>query len=173
MVLVDPIGSGHVPPAARSIAGFDLVVSETPIRAAWYAILRGLVGHNHAHAGPTNRRPLLIALKGANGAFVGGLAGHSAWGWLVVQDLWLPESLRGRGIGTALMVQAEAEAVARGCHGVWLDTFSFHAPRFYEKLGYAVFGELADCPPGKSRFFLSKRIDGASRAGFRPARREN
>jgi hypothetical protein len=46
----------------------------------------------------------------------------------------------------------------RGCVGVWLDTFSFQARGFYEKLGYRVFGEVADYPPGHTRHFLKKSL---------------
>jgi hypothetical protein len=28
----------------------------------------------------------------------------------------------------------------------------------YEKLGYTVFGELKDCPPGHAHYFLSKAL---------------
>jgi hypothetical protein len=38
----------------------------------------------------------------------------------------------------------------------WLDTFSFQACGFNEKLGYQVFSELHDNPPGHTRFFLKK-----------------
>jgi hypothetical protein len=37
-----------------------------------------------------------------------------------------------------------------------LDTYSFQARGFYERLGYAVFGTLDDYPPGQSRIFLHK-----------------
>jgi ribosomal protein S18 acetylase RimI-like enzyme len=47
---------------------------------------------------------------------------------------------RRRGVGRELMAQAEARAVERGCHAAWLDTFSFQARSFYEKLGYGEFG---------------------------------
>ena len=52
-------------------------------------------------------------------------------------------------------------AVERGCHSVWVDTFSFQAPGFYPKLGYKVFGEL-DYPPGHKRIFLQKRLAGGA-----------
>jgi ribosomal protein S18 acetylase RimI-like enzyme len=55
-----------------------------------------------------------------------------------------------------MLLQAEQEAKARGCRGVWLDTYSFQARGFYERLGYAVFGTLDDYPPGQSRIFLHK-----------------
>ncbi|GAQ00024.1 hypothetical protein NIES2104_65890 [Leptolyngbya sp. NIES-2104] len=37
-----------------------------------------------------------------------------------------------------------------------MDTFSFQAPEFYQKLGYTVFGELPDFPIGHRRLFLKK-----------------
>src|SRR6516165_7091346 len=42
-------------------------------------------------------------------------------------------------------------------HSAWLDTFSFQARGFYEKLGYEEFGRL-DYPPGHHRHFLRKRL---------------
>jgi GNAT superfamily N-acetyltransferase len=71
----------------------------------------------------------------------------------------LPDALRHQRIGSELMARAEAEARARGCIGVYIDTFSFQARPFYEKHGYTVFAEITDYPPGHSRFFLSKRLD--------------
>jgi ribosomal protein S18 acetylase RimI-like enzyme len=49
-------------------------------------------------------------------------------------------------------------AAARGCIGVWLDTYAFQARGFYEKLGYEVFGTLADHPRGGGRFFMRKLL---------------
>ena len=57
---------------------------------------------------------------------------------------------------------AEREAVNRGCHGAWLDTFEFQARGFYEKLGYEVFGSLDDNPRGSRRFFLRRRLEDAA-----------
>jgi hypothetical protein len=47
---------------------------------------------------------------------------------------------------------------------VWLDTFSFQAREFHERLGYTVFGTITDCPPGHSRFFLKKALGAQSGA---------
>jgi GNAT superfamily N-acetyltransferase len=62
----------------------------------------------------------------------------------------------GTGLGRQMLLQAEQEAIARGCRGAWLDTYSFQARRFHERLGYAVFGILNDYPPGQKRIFLHK-----------------
>ena len=56
------------------------------------------------------------------------------------------------------MRTAEEVARERGCAGIWLDTFSFQARGFYEKLGYTVFGRIDDYPPGQSRFWLRKHL---------------
>jgi len=39
-----------------------------------------------------------------------------------------------------------------------LETASFEARPFYEKLGYEVFAALEDYPPGHTKFYLRKRL---------------
>jgi GNAT superfamily N-acetyltransferase len=121
------------------------------------AILDSLIAFNDTKAGESGYRPIAFAIEDERGQMTGGLSGATAYGWLFVELLFVPESLRGQGVGTRLIQLAEAEAVARGCHGVWLDTFEFQARGFYERLGYTCFGELRNYPTG-SRFFMSKRL---------------
>ena len=78
-------------------------------------------------------------------------------GWLFVEYLWVSEELRSKGVGRELMGRAEALAIERGCHSAWLDTFSFQARGFYEKLGYEEFGRL-DYPPSHHRHFMRKAL---------------
>ena len=93
---------------------------------------------------------------------MGGLVGETFWDWLHVDLLWVAEELRGRGYGSRLLAAAEAEAVRRGCGHAYLETLGFQAPDFYRARGYRVFGELADFPPGHTRYFMRKslRADG-------------
>ncbi len=101
-------------------------------------------------------RPLGVFVRDRE-RIVAGLAGETYCGWLFVRYLWVSDGLRGQGIGRNLMDEAEGRALERGCHAVWLDTFSFQAPGFYRKLGYEVFGEL-DWSPDHKRLFLRKRL---------------
>jgi predicted N-acetyltransferase YhbS len=110
---------------------------------------------------PNDAQPLtLVARRGAD--IIGGLVGVTSYGWLLVKILWVAEELRGQGIGAGLMTQAEAVARSRGCHGVWLDTSSARAERFYARLGYQPFGALqnkgGERPQGHRRAFLAKRL---------------
>jgi len=94
---------------------------------------------------------------GDGAQIVAGLAGRTSRGWLFISHVWVCDELRGRGVGRELVAQAEARARERGCHSAWLDTFSFQAPGFYQKLGYEEFGRL-DYPPDHYRHFMRKRL---------------
>lgn len=99
---------------------------------------------------------LALLLHSDAGALVGGVSAAMYWGWMFVDALWVAEAWRGQGVGRWLMAQVEEEARLTGCHSTWLDTF--RARSFYEALGYAVFAELEDYPPGQSRWLMRKPL---------------
>jgi ribosomal protein S18 acetylase RimI-like enzyme len=103
-------------------------------------------------------QPLALALRDDSGRIAGGLIGSLQWGWLRIDILSVAAELRGAGWGRRLVEEAERLAVASGCRHAWVDTFSFQSPGFYQRLGYRVFGELPDYPPGQTRYFLAKRL---------------
>ena len=82
--------------------------------------------------------------------------------------LWVADDLRGSGVGSAIMQQAEAFARSRGCGLIHLDTMSFQARGFYEKLGFAVYGTLTGFPNGVERYYLVKQLSGAAAYARRP-----
>ena len=141
----------------------QITLTDAPDPTAREVIVGGLISWNEAHAGPRNWRPLAVLLHDDTGGVAGGLWGGTAYGWLFTELLFVPDALRGRGLGAEVLARAEQEALARGCVGAWLDTFAFQARGFYEKLGYGVFGEIQDYPPGSTRFFLSKRFSAERR----------
>jgi len=102
-------------------------------------------------------RRFAVFLRSGEGKIEAGLDAFSYGGWLFVHNLWITEARRRRGLGRLLMAEAEQRARALGCHSAWLDTFSFQAPGFYQRLGYEIFGTL-DHPPGAKRYFLRKRL---------------
>ena len=136
---------------------FKITLSDVADDALRRAIAAPLVAYNEAQAGPSGHRPLVLTVADATGAVIGGLWGATGYGWLYTQLLLVPESLRGQGVGSRLMREAEAEAARRGCLNAWVDT-QFGAREFYERLGYALFGQLANYPPGISRNFLRKSL---------------
>jgi GNAT superfamily N-acetyltransferase len=135
-----------------------ITLTDTPDATARSVLLRGLMRFNASQVGhPEDYRLLAVLLsEPATGEIIGGLWGNTMFGRLHIDILFVPETSRRAGIGRRVMGDAEAEAIRRGCTGAWLDTFSFQARGFYEKLGYTVFGTLDNQPPGHSRFFLKK-----------------
>ncbi len=141
----------------------NLTLTDTPTAEMRDAVGDNLVQFNTAQFGrPLDFRPLAILLSDpATDEIVGGLIGATIFSYLHVDTLFVPPHLRRNGWGRKMMLEAEAEALRRGCHGIWLSTFTFQARGFYEQLGFSTFGTVNDYPPGHSLIFLSKSLAGA------------
>lgn len=135
-----------------------LEISRDPDARDARAVRESIYAYNRLKAGEPRHEPMTIFLRDDHGRLVGGLLGSSCWQWLTIDFLWVSEELRGRGYGTRLLAAAESEAISRDCRHVYLDTFSFQARGFYEKLGYSVFGELQNFPGQHKRYFLRKDL---------------
>lgn len=119
---------------------------------------RGLSHFNEMMSGINDRRPLAVVVNDpATGDAVGGAIGRSSLGLLFLDLFFLPEALRGAGIGTEVLRTFEAEGRRRGCRSAVLFTISFQAPGFYERNGWRRFGEI-ECGNGISRIFMTKTL---------------
>jgi GNAT superfamily N-acetyltransferase len=103
--------------------------------------------------------PFVLHIVDDAGKPVGGATGHGSFDWLFLELLFVPKHMQGRGVGTKLMAEVEAFARRHKLVGIWLDTFSFQARPFYEKLGFTVIGTIDNHPIGGQRFFMQKRLD--------------
>ena len=122
------------------------------------AIIALLREHNAPYLGRPLPEAFRLALHSADGTLVGGLLGQFRSHWLHIEILVVAPALRGSGAGRALIAQAERAARDYGSHGLWLDTFDFQAPGFYEHLGFTRFGTIADFHDGQARHFYQKRL---------------
>ena len=142
------------------------VVIEPFAAQAWKDFVQnGVDNYNIAVTGHAAYYPVGFYVVDSNRAVLGGLMGQIWARWLHVGTLWVDEAARGRGHATRLMAAAESYALEKGCTAVFLETFSFQARPFYEKLGYRVFGTLENYPEGHSYYYLTKHL------GRGPARR--
>jgi GNAT superfamily N-acetyltransferase len=134
-------------------------LTENPPQEARDVISAGLIDVNRRLLGDPQVKSRAVLLASDDGAVIGGMWARTAFQWLFIELLFVPEPLRGRGLGRELLARAEREATRRGCIGAWLETLSPQARTLYERCGYSVFGETPDFPPGNARTFLSKRWD--------------
>lgn len=134
---------------------YAIVYTEKP---EWAAIGQALTEYNVQRAGDDSAQTMCFVIRTPEQEIAGGVIGATYWNWLHIDLMWVRDDLRERGYGRRLLELAEQEARKRGAKHAYLDTFSFQAPDFYAHLGYQVFGELPDFPPGHRRFFMTKAL---------------
>lgn len=95
-------------------------------------------------------------------ARVGLVAGLSGWSWgdrAGIEMTWVREDSRGGGWGARLLAAAEAEARRRGCRTILVSSFTFQAPAFYARHGYAETARVPGFPGGHEDVYFLKRLD--------------
>lgn len=122
-------------------------------------LFTGLRSYNRSFLQNSYFGQLGVYSKDDNGIMQGGLLASIKGRWLCVDYLWVDESMRKNGLGSQLMHVAEEESKKLGCHNALVDTFSFQALPFYEKMGYVKQMSLPNFPElGMQRHYLSKEI---------------
>lgn len=133
--------------------------TDTPTAEEREAILAPLRSYNVSQAGDGASQLVAWLVRDEDSdVILGGLYGRLFYRWLFIELLSVPQEARGQGLGSELMQLAEALAREQDCIGIWLDTFDFQAPAFYQKLGFTACGQIDDYPPGHTRFFFQKRL---------------
>ena len=133
-------------------------MNDRPTASELEYIRSALTAFNEGVVGSDGHTALNLVEYDARGEIVGGLIGGSYWGWLYIDILWVREDARRKGLGSRLLMAAEEQARARGCHHVHVDTMSWQAPLFYQKHGYEVIGILPDIPKGNQKYLLMKQL---------------
>ncbi|MCF9002364.1 GNAT family N-acetyltransferase [Pseudomonas syringae] len=115
--------------------------------------------YNVAKTGISDNEPLdITVVDKTTNEVVGGLVGRTSMGVFFINYFYLPDSLRGKGYGTRMLLQAEQLAALRGCRVALLFTMEIQAPTFYVKNGYEIFGRVECTPEGNARLFMRKPI---------------
>jgi GNAT superfamily N-acetyltransferase len=119
----------------------------------------GLSEANERAAPIGDVRRFACLARAPDGTVIGGAVGRT-WGECCeLQQLWVEAAHRGAGVGARIVRRFEQHAHARGCRTFYLDTFSFQAPAFYRKLGYAPVLEVGGFTPDIVRYTMMKRLD--------------
>lgn len=134
-------------------------ISERVTQEITSCIAEGLDRFNDQHIGYGYRLPLAVVVRDPDsGEVLGGITGRSSLGLLFLELFYLPEALRGAGLGSELLRRFEQEGRRRGCLSAVLYTISFQAPDFYQRHGWQRMGEVPCLPPGTRRIFMSKTL---------------
>ena len=94
-----------------------------------------------------------------DGVVIAGLFASTRFSWLKITLIATKQGQRSKGVGAALLTQAESTARERGCKYAYVDTMEYQAPAFYIRSGYRLAGTLEDWDShGHKKLFFVKDL---------------
>ena len=114
--------------------------------------------YNRSKREVAESEPLNLYAEDDSGELMAGLVAETFGNWLEIEYLFVKEDLRGQGIGSQLLQQAESEAKKRNCRFAFVNTYQFQAPAFYQKYGYKEVFTLKDYPYTGQRHYYQKDL---------------
>ncbi|WP_373075883.1 GNAT family N-acetyltransferase [Streptococcus infantis] len=114
--------------------------------------------YNRSKREVAESEPLNLYVEDEHGKIMAGLVAETFGNWLEIEYLFVKEDLRGQGIGSQLLHQAESEAKKRNCRFAFVNTYQFQAPGFYQKQGYNEVFTLKDYPYIGQRHYYQKDL---------------
>ena len=114
--------------------------------------------YNRSKRETAESEPLNLYVEDEHGQLLAGLVAETFGNWLEIEYLFVKEDLRGQGIGSQLLHQAESEAKMRNCRFAFVNTYQFQAPAFYQKHGYQEVFILKDYPYTGQRHYYQKDL---------------
>ena len=118
----------------------------------------GMLAYHKSKGHPRKTEFYSILLRGIDRKVVGTIVVSFLWNGMHINSLWIDDLIRNQGWGSKLLKMAEEEGMKRGCALAYTDTYSWQAPLFYEKMGYALYGKLDDFPKGSSLSYYCKKL---------------
>ena len=114
--------------------------------------------YNRSKREAAESEPLNLYVEDDSGDLLAGLVAETFGNWLEIEYLFVKEDLRGQGIGSQLLQQAESEAKKKNCRFAFVNTYQFQAPSFYQKHGYKEVFTLKDYPYTGQRHYYQKEL---------------
>jgi ribosomal protein S18 acetylase RimI-like enzyme len=122
------------------------------------AIEDRLYEHNRAATGRDDGQGLGFIVRDEGGTTVAITAGYTWAGVSEIKQMWVDERFRGQGYGRALLDAMVTEAQRRGVSRVWVSSYDFQAPEFYERAGFKRMAEFDGWPEGRVNVILCKSL---------------
>ena len=114
--------------------------------------------YNRSKREAAESEPLNLYVEDDSGHVMAGVVAETFGNWLEIEYLFVKEDLRGQGIGSQLLQQAESEAKKKNCRFAFVNTYQFQAPSFYQKHGYKEVFTLKDYPYTGQRHYYQKEL---------------
>lgn len=104
------------------------------------------------------KQPLACTVRDKDEQIIAGGTAKTFGLWMMIENIWVHESLRGQSMGSKILQTLEEEAKKRNCRHVLLDTLNFQAKDFYLKHGYQVQWTQQNYPKEGCKYFMTKDL---------------
>jgi ribosomal protein S18 acetylase RimI-like enzyme len=123
-------------------------------------VIEGLRHFNSPYLGKQKSTHFAVYLRDEKNQVVGGVLAWMRPGiqLLYIDSIWISKPVRNKGYGNQLMLVAEAEGKKHGCTHAQVDTLSFQAEPFYQKLGYERIGVVEKHYGPHDSIFMRKEL---------------
>ena len=110
----------------------------------------------------TDYEEYAFCIRDAAGALIAGITAQRDLDCVRVGWLFVGESYRRQGYGSALLRRLEQAARQSGARRILLNTFSFQAPAFYAAQGYRLCAAIEPCFGAYGQYFFDKELPAAA-----------
>ena len=122
------------------------------------AVEQRLYEHNREATGARDGRDLGFVIRDEAGCLIGAALGFTWAGIAELKQLWVSDEHRGRGLGRALLNSFVDEARSRRVMRIWVASYDFQAPLFYERAGFVLVADIKDWPIGCTNSILCRTV---------------
>ena len=136
----------------------DVQVVDNPSSDLFIEIERKIEMFNVERWEVKEKMPIAVTSYNDKNELQAGASARTFGLWLLIENIWVHENLRGQSIGSKMLKALEEAAIARGCQYALLDTLDFQARPFYEKFGYEVEWTQENYPKDGCKYFMVKRL---------------
>lgn len=140
----------------------NIEITTQPDQGAAQALQQGIIDFNRAKIPDLepheNEVKFFVFVSDKSEEIIGGIRATCFWNTLHIELFWLSEKCRGKGIGKKLIDAAEGFAKENTCDKAFVETTSWQAKPFYEKMGYHLMATLNGRPKGHASHYLTKNL---------------
>ena len=120
-----------------------VITAATPEELRSGELGRQLRHYNYGFVGEyPEQQYIRLNARDGNGRLLGGLRSFVFLHWLNIDVLFVETEVRGLGLGSRLLAEAERQAIELGAGNARLETFEWQAPAFYRKHGYEEYARV-------------------------------
>lgn len=135
----------------------EIETIENPSEFEVQPIINGVMEYGLSQVNGVVPRKWAFHAKKSN-ELIGGATGRDHFSQFYLDNIWVKEEYRSKGIGESIHKEVVACAKKCGCRKIQLNTLNEKAAKFYSGLGYATLSVIEDYVDGFNLYYMAIKI---------------